>query len=132
MTDKLAVAANELCDQPIGLLRYLTNVRSWVLSQVGQSRDCSYELSNLASFRPSGPIQRCSVSEMVFCQPADVTGAPLTFNVVSVTDGPLSIAVSWQIGALDLPPGKDETEFVHAVCQEMRRGFDKAASTSET
>lgn len=129
-TAKLAVAANKLQDQPVGLLRYLRDIRSWTISQIGQRRDCSYELSNLTGFRPSGPLQRCSITEMIFCQPADVNGAPLTFNVVSVVGGPLSIAVSWQIGALDLASNRDEKDFVSDVCQRIRRGFDELIVTS--
>ena len=130
VTERLAAAAKELRDQPIGLLRYLTDVRSWVASQPGQRRDCSYEVSNLGSFQPSGPTKRCSVTEMIFCQPANVLGAALDLNVVSVVNGSLSIAVSWQAGALSLSAGQDEEDFVETVCQRIRSGFVRLASPS--
>ena len=130
VTERLAAAAQELRDQPLGLLRYLNDMRSWVESQLGGSRDCSYEISNLGSFQPSGPTERCSVMEIIFCQLADVLGAALNFNIVSVVDGSLSIAVSWQRGALALTSGQDEDEFAEAVCQRIRSGFARIVSLS--
>ncbi|EXJ77830.1 hypothetical protein A1O3_08989 [Capronia epimyces CBS 606.96] len=128
VTERLAAAAKELRDQPLGLLRYLSDVRSWVSSQLGEPRDCSYEVSNLVSFQPARPTSRCAVTEMIFCQPADVLGAPLNFNVVSVANGPLSIAVSWQAGALALASEEDEDDFVERICQGIRSGFGQLVS----
>lgn len=128
VTEDLAAATKELRDQPLGLLRYLNDVRSWLLSQLGERRDCSYEVSNLISFQPSGATERCSVTEMIFCQPANVLGAALDFNVVSVVNGPLSIAVSWQPGALSLTSEQDEGAFVEMVCQRIRSGFARLVS----
>lgn len=123
ITDKLAEGSKTLNDQPIGLLRYLSDMRSWTLSKIGQARDCSYEISNLLAFKPSSFIENCAVTEMVFCQPAAITGQPLTFNVVSTTGGPMNIAVSWQLGALNLGSHDDEVDFVRKVCENVARGF---------
>jgi hypothetical protein len=132
VTERLAAASKELRDQPLGLLRYVSDVRSWVLSQLGEGRDCSYEISNLVSFQPSCQTKRCSVTEMIFCQPADALGAPLNFNVVGVANGPLSIAVSWQPGALALTGDEgedgDEHDFVEKVCQRIQSGFARLVS----
>ncbi len=88
------------------------------------------EISNLVNFQPSGPTERCSVTEMIFCQPADVIGAPLTLSLVSVANGPLSVAISWQIGALDLHSDEDEVVFVRTLCQKIDHRFTRLASTS--
>jgi hypothetical protein len=123
ITEQLAKRAIDLKDQPIGLLRYLSDMRSWTSSKLGHRRDCSYAVSNLISFQPSGPVEHCSVTEMVFCQPTDVTAAPLTFNVVSAKNGPMNIAVGWQFGALGLGSHDEEVAFVRVVCGKIERNF---------
>lgn len=123
ITEKLAVSSKELNDQPVGLLRYLSDMRSWTSSKIGQARDCSYEISNLLVFKPLGSVENCTVTEMVFCQPTAVTGQPVTFNVVSTAGGPMNIAVNWQSGALGLGSHEDEADFVRKVCQNIERGF---------
>ena len=129
-TERLAALSKDLRNHPIGLLRYVSDMRSWTLSKIGGTRDCSYEISNLTSFKPTGSGQRAAIVEMLFCQPANVTGPPLTFNVVSVANGPLSIAVGWQIGALGLNADEDEAEVVDSVCGRIELGFRHLASTS--
>jgi hypothetical protein len=130
--EKLAMGAKRLHDQPIGLLRYVKQVKSWVSSKIGKGRDGSYELSNLGSFQPPGTVGRCSITEMVFSQPANVIGAPLDFNVVGVADGPLTIVVSWQIGALGLEFEKDELEFVAKLCTNIEGYFARLIATATT
>jgi hypothetical protein len=131
ITERLAVAATELRDQPVGLLRYLSDMRSWMSSKLGQARDCSYAVSNLTTFQPSGPMKQCSLTDMVFCQPTDVTGPPLTFCVLSAPNGPMNIAVNWQIGALDLGSAEEEVKFVKQICERIEQSFTRLASTSE-
>lgn len=123
ITEKLAIGATKLEDQPIGLLQYLTDIRAWTLSKLGARRDGSYEVSNLLVFKPLGEVKRCKVTEMVFCQPANVPSSPLCFNVVSAVDGPMNITLSWQIGALGVGEEKDEKEFVRVVCDRIQDGF---------
>lgn len=132
ITDKLAASATELHDQPVGLLRYLSDMRSWFLSKIGQRRDCSYEVSNLLTFKPSSPTEQCSVTEMVFCQPADVTGAVLTFNIVSAANGPMTVAVNWQIGALDLGSHNEEVRFVRTVCQKIEGSLTRVSTSCQS
>ncbi|KAK6586396.1 hypothetical protein PZA11_001453 [Diplocarpon coronariae] len=132
ITERLAVKSQQLHDQPIGLLRYLTSVHSWTLSKLGARREGSYELSNLVDFKPLGSVDRCSVTAMLFCQPADVTGGPpLTFNVVSAIGGPLVIAVSWQIGALGFGLERKETDFVKDVCCHICSSFARLSKNSD-
>lgn len=130
-TERLATISKTPYDQPIGLLRYLSDIRSWTLSKIGQQRDCSYEVSNLTSFQPDNTAHKWTVVEMVFCQAANVTGPPLNFNVVSVAAGPLTIAVSWQIGALGLAADEDEKSFVNGICRNIELGFEQLVSSSK-
>ncbi|KAK5196647.1 Alcohol acetyltransferase [Exophiala xenobiotica] len=125
MTDKLAAAASRTQDQSVGLLRYLSDIRAWTLSKLNQRRDCSYEVSNLGNFRAAGKCERVSVTEMIFAQSADVNGPALDFNVVSVAEGPMTITITWQIGALDLGAGgrSEESDFVGAVCRKLEHAL---------
>lgn len=114
----------------MGLLRYLTSIHSWTASKVGQRREGSYAISNLVSFHPSGTVDRCAVKGMVFCTSADVVGQPpIDFNVVSVAEGPMDIAVKWQIGALDMGEEEDEIQFVEALCESIKNGFARLAKS---
>jgi hypothetical protein len=130
-TEKLAAAVSRRQDHAVGLLRYLNNMHSWTKAKIGERRDASYEVSNLLSFRPQpgassisedGP--GCSIVGMVFAQPADATGAPLSFNIVSVANGPLVIAITWQAGALDVEPKIREADFVDKICENIKGSFD--------
>ncbi|KAK5123184.1 hypothetical protein LTR85_003382 [Meristemomyces frigidus] len=133
---KLAAASSTLTDQPIGLLRYVSDVRSWLTDQLGNPRDCSYELSNIMMFDPeeAGPQEVAAeltgggweVGNMYFSQPANVVGPPLTFSVVSRKGGALVVCLSWQVGVLGV---KDESAFatevlasVESQIAEMIRG----------
>lgn len=94
VTNKHARSANNLQDQPVGLLRYVGDIRGWILTQVGDPRDASCEVSNIVNFEPLNPTPRCSLTKMIFCQPADVLGSTVNFNIVSVANGPMCITVS--------------------------------------
>lgn len=117
-TQNLAKCAGTLNDQPVGLLAYLRNMYPWTRGQVGQRRECSYELSNIMAFNP-GPFeseQGCNIESMIFSQPANVSSGCLNFNVVSRYRGDLTIVISWQAGALDV---QNEQVFVERVGQHM-------------
>ncbi|PVH88338.1 hypothetical protein DL98DRAFT_196707 [Cadophora sp. DSE1049] len=130
ITDRLAVRAKEVQDQPLGLLRYLFSIRAWTLSKIGGRREDSYAISNLMSFQPWGKTDKCAIKEMVFCRPTDVAGgAALSVNVVSVRDGPMNITVNWQAGGLDLGTVEDEVTFVNAVCRHIEAGFARLCKT---
>ncbi|KAK6852281.1 hypothetical protein PG995_012406 [Apiospora arundinis] len=119
LSKTIAESAAQLQDQPLGLLRYAPSIRNWIRGKVGGRRDCSYEVSNLTSFRgggdddenPATPQQQprqtasrsCRITEMIFAQPGGVVSAPLAFNLVSVGGGPLVGTITWGRGALGVP-----------------------------
>ncbi|KAK6008679.1 hypothetical protein QM012_000582 [Aureobasidium pullulans] len=126
-TQNLAQCASTLDDQPVGLLAYLRNMYPWTRGQVGKSRECSYELSNIMSFNPgpTEPGQKWTVESIIFSQPANVSSGCLNFNVVSRYQGNLTIVISWQAGALDV---QGEQLFVERVGKHMTaslQSFDK-------
>ncbi|KAL4792354.1 hypothetical protein BDV19DRAFT_254622 [Aspergillus venezuelensis] len=141
ITTSLSQTSVRLKDQAIGLLRYAPSIRSWTASHVGGQRDCSYRVSNLLVFNGRSENgnkdedknkNSISISKTIFATPADVTGSPLAFDIVSTRGGSLVIAVGWQGGALGLVEGSsgagevDEVEgvFVDGVLETMREGFE--------
>ncbi|KAL4808789.1 alcohol acetyltransferase [Aspergillus unguis] len=120
MTTSLAESSSKLHDQPIGLLRYAPSIRGWTESQIGGRRDCSYRISNLLAFDP-GESGLSRITKVVFSTPADVTGAPLNLDIVSLKGGSLVCSVGWQAGALGLD---DEEGFVERVLEGTRAGFE--------
>lgn len=136
-SEGLAECAGRLRDQPIGLLPYLNKIRPWLSGQVGKEREASYEVSNLVIFNPAigteqaqDPSQMIVVEQVVFAQPANVTGACLNFNVVSTKDGPMVLTVTWQRGILNLDDGMDEDEFVAGLCGHLGTHLRELASAA--
>jgi Alcohol acetyltransferase len=126
---ELALAASTLRDQPIGLLRYVSNFRSWLLGQVGEARDCSWELSNLGGFDPREDVAdsdhpTVNIEQMLFSQSATPNGHPIQFSVVGVKRGGLWISMTWQVGALGLSASEGESQ------EERDRAFVKRLAAS--
>jgi Alcohol acetyltransferase len=142
---KLAHVATNMNNQAIGLLRYVSDFCSWMQSQIGRPRDCSWELSNLGSVASTGTVAANQTDDcvrmerVVFSQPASPLGAPLTFSAVSVKDGELIICIGWQIGALNLSR-KDEVEtieqqerrFVKQVKEHLMYKLEQLTTNKET
>ena len=140
--------ASTLRDQPVGLLRYISDFSTWMQDQIGQQRDCSWELSNLGSVDTGagfslgdqdGPI--ISIQDMLFSQPASPIAPPLNFSVIGVKGGGLEICISWQIGALGLSRKEEheieeeERKFVRRVAISLREAVERLAgitANSET
>lgn len=140
LTAKLAQGSSTLKDQATGLLRYITDTQAWTERKIGKPRDASYELSNILAFDPKNDPSSSSndatkpgwsLQKLLFSQPANATGSPLAFNIVSVKDGDLVCVVSWQVGALGLKSDGDgvksdeemEKTFVRRVCELITRDF---------
>jgi hypothetical protein len=131
MTTQFAASATSLQDQPVGLLGYIHNMRSWTLNQLGKKRDTSYELSNIMSFDPStggSLVKTWNVEKAIFSQPANVTGSPIAFNAVSIKDGGLVITATWQRGALGVD---EEQSFVKDLCADFQASFQRLSCVDE-
>jgi hypothetical protein len=125
-SQKLASSVSSRRDQPIALLRYVSNLGTWMQSKIGTSRGCSWEFSNLGSFDP-GSQADLRIEKMVFSQPASPLSAPLTFSVVGTRNAGLDMALTWQIGALGLmstgdePKDQKEERFVQLVLDTLSK-----------
>ncbi|KAF5859132.1 hypothetical protein ETB97_003273 [Aspergillus alliaceus] len=136
-TSRLSDAANKLDDQPVGLLKYLSNFHPWFLEKIGKRRDSSYEISNLGIFDPSiygsatataTPSQEendWKIEKIVFSQPANVTASPLNFQVVTVKDADMIITLNWQVGVLGVT---DEETFTKEVLNKVKGSMEEIAS----
>lgn len=122
----LVKATSSLDDQPVGLLRYLRAIRPWCTSQLNGKRSCSYELSNIMTFDPDTVIASASrpegekawnIGSMYFSQPANVTGPPLSFNIVSRKGGDLVVCLTWQAGVLSV---EDESRFAVELLDHIK------------
>lgn len=143
---QLAQSASSVQDQPVGLLRYISDFSAWLQGQIGNGRGCSWELSNIGVFNPYGKnTTRPSadhaegdsstdvrIGQILFSQPASPNGPPLNFNVTSIKDGGLSIIVSWQFGSLGEMPGQEgeseeqrDRKFVGKVITELNECFEQ-------
>lgn len=117
-TEHLSRASISLSDHPIALLRYLTNIRSWVEQQAVARAENSFELSNLGVF--GGDLvaeDDWDVEDMVFGQSADGTNGPMNFNVASTKQGSLNIVTTWWPGMLGV---EDEGAFVDETLERIR------------
>ncbi|BDD58028.1 hypothetical protein MAP00_003340 [Monascus purpureus] len=122
-TTHLAARANTTSGQPIGLIKYVSNIRDWYTGQLGKDRSSSYEISNLVSFDPRrGSTQQkktaWDIERVFFSQPANVTGCPLNFQVVSRKGGGMVITINWQVGVLGVD---DEDIFVKEVAKGIEQ-----------
>lgn len=138
-TSRLAAAANTLKDQPIGLLKYLSNFRSWFLSHLGKKRESSYEISNVGVFDPRSPngsdqpqtpginegTGQWNIERMIFSQPANVTAAPLNLQVVTIKGSDMVLTLNWQLGILGVP---NEDVFAQRVLRHINDGISAIAS----
>ncbi|KAI5459208.1 hypothetical protein BGZ63DRAFT_491280 [Mariannaea sp. PMI_226] len=125
-TRKLAECAATLQDQPVGLLRYVSNIRNWTLGKLGQGRDCSFEVSNVGVFDiiEDGVNPQARLEKMIFAQPGHVLSAPLCFNFVSVKGGSMIYTMTWQVGALGVPCD-EEDQFVEEICSALDAEFGR-------
>lgn len=125
--ERFADAASRLRDQPIGLLRYVPNMRKWLLGKIGQRREASYELSNVGAFEDEDSQRgHVRIKDMVFAQPGMVAGAPICFNVISVKGGSLVYSMTWIVGSLGLEREEDEEGFVDGLRKSIREEFEAA------
>lgn len=135
-TAQLKERAGTLVDQPIGLLKYLRSMRPWLEGQIGKERDSSYEISNLMVFDPEVKGKKVGeaaegwkIDGVVFSQPANATGSPVNFNVVTMKGGDMVVALTWQRGVLGV--GEDEDGWARRVCEGVEEGLRAVARVRE-
>lgn len=108
-------------DQVVGLLGWISNMKTYMEGQLGHERDSSWQHSNLMAFAggKNSDSDSITVERMYFCQPPDVVGQPISFNTISVKGRELVSCVVWQVGAI----GLDGVQRV--TVEERERSFVK-------
>jgi len=95
-----AAVAKAGCDNPIALLKYVSNMHDFFTSNLGKPRVPSAELSNIGVYKPKSEGE-WRIGRMTFSQCANPTAAALNVNVVTGGDGNASLNVSWCEGAVE-------------------------------
>lgn len=120
-SQELQRRSSTLADQPVALLKYLTDLRAWTSKQAAKASDVAFGMSNLGVFSPTSHQSlnadaHWSIQTMLFSQSADGTGPPFNVNVASVSGGPLSLVITWWPGMLG---SDDEETFVDELCEHV-------------
>ncbi|GJC84530.1 uncharacterized protein ColLi_07368 [Colletotrichum liriopes] len=125
-TKRFAEVAVTLHDQPIGLLRYVPNMKKWLSGKMGQRRDCSYEISNIGVFVDEHPEDsgKAKIEHVVFAQPGHVSSAPICFNFSTIQGGSMVYTVTWPTGALGVAETEEEN-LIDAVCRSIQIDFEE-------
>ncbi|KAK5723901.1 Alcohol acetyltransferase [Elasticomyces elasticus] len=118
LTNALTKASSTLADQPVALLKYLSNFRDWTLRQVSKPAEGSFEVSNAGAFDNAVPPSGAgwTLQDMMFSQSANALGDPFNVNVVSTKGGPLAIVWTWWPGMLGVD---DEEKLMDEVCDGL-------------
>jgi hypothetical protein len=119
-------------DNPVALLKYVSNMHEYFAEKVGKERDSSAEVSNLGVWRPHQPDvkegseakkgteknAKWTLRRMTFSQSLNRTGAQISLSAVTGGDGCLVLSFNW--------PGDAEGDmhFLPQLPQRMKRGID--------
>jgi hypothetical protein len=97
--------AKEQKDVEIGMLRYIDDFKVSLLAKMGKKREDSFGITNLGMFPTKARATDGSsspspwvISDLLFSQSCHVNGSAIQFCIVSVEDGDMNIALSWQEG----------------------------------
>ena len=107
----------------VGLIPYVKNLHEAYKSRIGASRGQTFEVSNLGAFVDASESGKWRIGKIVFSQSGMGSGPALSFNVVSVAGGQLSMTATWMEGAL-------EETLVDDICRDVMH-FLKRLSKSD-
>ena len=87
----------------VGLLPYVIDHVEFYRKKFGKAREVTWELSNLGGFKTDQEAlsKNWRLQSMTFTQGAQPVGPAFCVNCVSVQDGPLTIALTWQESIVD-------------------------------
>jgi hypothetical protein len=109
-------------DNYIGLLPHATNLHQEFKSCIGKPRHETFEVSNLGAFKDNGTEDATwRIENIIFSQTGHALGSAISFNVVSVSGGPLNICATWLEGAI-------EETLVNLVCGDIVHILDGLSS----
>ncbi|KAH7408765.1 alcohol acetyltransferase [Phaeosphaeria sp. MPI-PUGE-AT-0046c] len=98
-------------DNPIALLRYVSNIHEYLTSHMGKLRDASFEVSNIGVMKAPADGQ-WKLGRVVFSQCANPVGAAVGMGIVTGGDGCASLCFYWGEGV--------DQELMEKVVQEVK------------
>ncbi|OBT59335.1 hypothetical protein VE04_00242 [Pseudogymnoascus sp. 24MN13] len=122
----LAKGAGGTKNQFSAFLKVIPNMMKFLEGKPGQSREKSFEISNLGvvdfgTEKVDGGEESVRCESVVFGQSANVIGAAYSFSVATVKGGELNVLLSWQKGVV-------EERIANAVMVELERWLTAEAS----
>jgi hypothetical protein len=99
---EIKVATASPKNQKVALLWFLSDYERFFRKQVGQERECSFEISNVGVMDvESRGDDRAGIDRIIFSQSSNVIGSALAFSIASVEGGDFAIALTWQKEIVD-------------------------------
>lgn len=111
-------------DNPIALLKYVSNMHDFFNSMLGKPRLASMELSNIGMYKDKDEAGKWKIGRVTFSQCPNPTGAAICVNVVTGGDGNASVNFCWFEGAV-------ERELVEKVVEGLRDGVGALIDSEE-
>lgn len=109
-------------DNPVSLLRYVSDMHKFYTEKIGKERKVSFELSNLGLVKVGGGKQGgWEVGRCVFSQTPNITGPPVVCSAVTGGDGCCVLTFTWLEGVLG-------EEMVGAVVEGVKRTVEGLVS----
>jgi hypothetical protein len=96
----------------IATISCLRNLHGALYAPVGKSRYETFEVSNLGAFKNGDQKEKWQIEKIVFSQSGMGVGPAVSFNVVSVVGGPLTVCATWLQGAI-------EERLVSLACEDI-------------
>ncbi|RFU79718.1 alcohol acetyltransferase [Trichoderma arundinaceum] len=122
-TAGLAKTAKTAVDQPIALLKYISNLKQWLESRAIQPSTASFGTSNLGAFDGTASEGTWKVDMALLYQSGNRTGTPFDIMITSAKNGSMSLIITWWIGMLGV---SDEKVFMREIMAEIKAGLERA------
>jgi hypothetical protein len=113
----LAEVAKGGLDNPIALLRYVSDMPSYLREKRGRDRDLTAEMSSLGLWQGKRD-GKWAVGRMVFSQCANLVSGAFGVNLITGGDGCAVLNFCWVEGAV-------EAGFMHKVIAGVKEGVEE-------
>lgn len=117
--------AKEGRDNPIALLKYVSDMPKFFKEKLGKPRESTSDISNIGVYRPKeGSEGPWSIGRMAFSQTPNLTSSPFGVNIVTGGDGNAVVNFSWTEGAV-------EKELMAEVVDGFEKGVESLIKGQE-
>jgi hypothetical protein len=125
-------------DNPIALLKYVSNMQEFFLDKLGKPRDASVEVSNLGVWRPRNTPDvhemaepgkaKWTLGRMTFSQSMNHTSAQISVNAVTGGDGCMVINFCWPEEILQFT---ENCGIVHRIVKQLESRIKYLANSQQ-